>query len=90
MPRRPSGGYFVAIAPDAGQHDARHSRVEELQDQLRVEAAGPHERGETCPLARAHDGRRLRGARRPVLGVEEVEIKAEVPEGFDEIRLDVR
>src|SRR5664280_1105225 len=80
----------VVGAPDAGQHDARHSRVEKLQDQLRVEAARPHEWSETRPFAGAHDGRGFDWARRAVLRVEDVEVESEAPEGLDEIRLDVR
>ena len=49
-----------------------------------------HTQSEARPFAGAHDGRRLRGTRRAVLGVEEVEIEAEAPERLDEIRLDVR
>ena len=80
----------VVGAPRAGQHDSRHSGVEELQDQLRVEAARPHERREARPFARPHDGRGFDRAGRAVLRVEDVEVEAEEPDRLDEIRLDVR
>ena len=38
--------FHVGGASRSGQHDSRHPGVEELQDQLRIEAARPHERRE--------------------------------------------